>query len=285
MVIDLNKCMHRSKVTLNFTNVPLGTLYFLFQVNDTTPRYRRTTGGYVEDPNGSIVIDYYDVWERAPRVLMYIGESKRIGSRLTEHCDSNKNIKNIKTGLVEHFNYIRILTPFKRFQFDTVRNSEESRLVRIFIPKCNLASRFNDEYKKILLNSGGAVQPRDLIYPNVLHARDIYQAYIAWEKEDPEYLKKYISPPDPNWRKGTMTLKGPVDYYLYGVKRKFGRFFRDVVEKRHIKTESVYQTYQNNLKKWTKQYIPDIFEMRRKRNSDLNKSKYRKRKEQKNVVV
>ena len=277
MVLDLSKLEHISHLTFSLTG-QTETIYFLIYVDEKTPRYKRVGGEYHLHPQGKYVFDFYDVLERKPRVLKYIGESISPAKRISEHylC-SEKDIHG--TGPV--FNYVRRFKFKKRFIYDNVRITEETKLVQKFIPELNLNSQFNDVYKAIMLNSEGRVKPQDLMFPFILHARDVYQAFRAWEKEDQNYIDTALSPADEGWEKSNKKNK-PISYFLNGKKRAFGRFFRDIVMRRHKKQVETFQIYQKNLKIWTEMYAPDVYEERRERAKKYHKEYYEKNKKNNN---
>ena len=279
MVLNLDKFEPISHLTFDLTG-QTETIYFLIYVDENTPRYNLIDGEYYPHPRGKYVFDFYDVLERKPRILKYIGESVAPAKRICEHYFCPK--EDIY-GIGPVFNYVRRFKFKKRFVYDNIRITEETKLVQKFIPELNLNSQFNDTYKAIMLNSEGRIKPQDLMFPFVLHARDVYQAFRAWEKEDQNYIDTVLTPADEGWEKGGRAKNKPISYFLQdGKKRTFGRFFRDTVMRRHKKQEETFQRYRRNLKMWTEMYAPDVHEERREHRKKYLKEYYAKNKKNNN---
>ena len=160
MVVDLHKCQPVSNITINLENDEGGAgIYCLFQVDASTPRYNRAGDRYVFDPKGRYVFDFYDITERKPRVLKYIGESKHVGKRIMDHWYQGDEDKNRARGIGQVFNFVRFFKYKKRFLYDNVRIVEESKLIQKFLPALNTSAKLSDKYKMILLNSKGKLKP------------------------------------------------------------------------------------------------------------------------------
>jgi len=261
MVLDLSKFEPVNNLRFDMT-VDQATIYFLIYVDEKTPRYKRVDGEYHLHPQGKYVFDFYDVLERQPRVLKYVGESSAPQRRIYDHYHTKTRTQS-QVGPV--FNYVRRFKFKKRFSYDNVRVTEESRLVQKFIPELNKNSRFNDKYKAIMLNSEGKIKPQDLIAPFVMHARDVYQAFQAWEKEDQNYIDTVLVPPEEGCEKD-ITKKQPVSYRdPRGKKKTFGRFFGDNVLRRHKKQSEAMTQYAKNMKVWTELYAPEFHEEKRRK--------------------
>ena len=75
IVLNLNRFQKITNLNFDLTD-ERSIIYFLIQVNEDTPRYKRINGQYIEDKNGNFVIDEgYDPFELRKRVLIYIGET------------------------------------------------------------------------------------------------------------------------------------------------------------------------------------------------------------------
>ena len=93
IIINLNKFQKIDNLNFDLTDErPI--IYFLIQVNEDTPRYKRINGQYIEDKNGNFVIDEgYDPFELRKRVLIYIGETINSLARIHEHYYAGKKGK------------------------------------------------------------------------------------------------------------------------------------------------------------------------------------------------
>lgn len=261
MVLNLNKLEPINNLRFDMT-MDQATVYFLFYIDEKTPRYKRMNGEYHLHPQGEYVFDFYDVLERQPRILKYIGESSAPQRRIYDHYHSKRRVHSA-VGPV--FNYIRRFKYKKRFLYDSVRFTEESRLVQKFIPELNKNSRFNDKYKAIMLNSEGKIKAQDLIAPFVMNTKDVYQAFKAWEKEDQNYIDTELVPPDKDWE-NNITKRQPVSYRdPRGEKKTFGRFFGDNVLRRHKKQAEAVKQYLKNIRLWTQLYATEFHEEKRKK--------------------
>jgi len=234
MIINLNKFQSVKNITIDFTKNKPG-IYFLLYVNEKTPRYKKVKNTYIQDLKGNYIIDHsIDILGKVPRVLKYIGESIYPILRLAVHYFSENN--NSSVGPV--FTHLRILRGFKRFEYDSIRLHHERLLVRKYLPDLNLASQLTDSQKLIILNSVGKVTPYDLIKPYLLHARDLYRAFKAWEVEDIEYIKNELIPYKLENKAGLIHPNAK-DPRLYrdkkNIKKKFGRWVDQAIIPFHKK--------------------------------------------------
>lgn len=256
MIIDLNKFHDIKNFNFDLTD-DRPTLYFLIYVDEKTPRYIRKNGQYILSDNGNIIMDHgYDVLGLVPRVLKYIGESIHFLSRINEHYH-----KEYASSVGKTFNYFRCIRGFKRFNYDTIRIHQETLLVKKYLPEINKAAQFTDVQKLILLNSEGKVSPKELSEPYLLHARDIYKALKAWEKEDPVYIEKYLIK---KVNKTGVTKPGKrnsLSYYATsGKKWKFSHFFHSVIRRCHVKQVEAYRAFRRNYHYYIKIYVPEEYE-------------------------
>jgi hypothetical protein len=262
MIINLNKLMDVKKMTVDLTD-GRPFLYFLFQIDETTPRYNRVNGQYVEDKNGSFVMDHGpDFIKQGPRTLVYIGQTKSFIARLFEHYWTGTRGKSkSKTYAVKKFNYIRQSKSFKMFEFDTIRQHYEKILVRKYLPFYNQASRFTKNQIKLILNSNNRIKPQELMKPYVLNSRDIYGAFKAWEIEDAYYLKNDLERPTSKMfemtklHHPTKNLKQELTYYNNkGEKYKFGRFIEEIILPFHKKQRKAYLEFKRQMKFFIKMF-------------------------------
>lgn len=281
MIINLNKCEHISNIKMDLTNLSPG-LYFLFNIDENTPRYSRSRNTYFQDPKGNYVIDHgIDILNRVPRVLKYIGEGNTVHRRLIEHYKfDNNSIDKKKRGMDKKgigpvFNYVRIIKNFIRLKYDTVRIHHETLFVRKFLPEINKASRLNDNQKIIILNSQGAVSPYDLMVPYNIHARDIFRAYQAWLTEDMDYIKKEFVPYKMENSAGLIrpNKNNPQLYRKKGVKLKFSAWFSTAVLRYHKKQREAFRSYCSRQYELLKLYDP--FRFNKKRQRDISNMKSR----------
>jgi hypothetical protein len=290
MIINLNRCEDIRNIKMDLTNL-VPCLYFLFSVDDKTPRYTRSRGVYFPDPKGNYVIDRgIDIMNRVPRILKYIGEGNTVFTRLMDHYRFDKSTIDIKKkgldikGVGPVFNYIRIIKGFIRFNYDTVRIHHETLCVRKYLPEINKSSKLNKNQKLIILNSAGTVSPYDLMIPYNIHARDIFRAYQAWLTEDMEYIKKEFVPYKMENSAGLIRpdKKNPQLYRKKGVKLKFSYWFTTAVLRYHKKQREAYVDFCKRQHKFIKLYDPFRYEekirrdtisstLRRKNNSDEKK--------------
>jgi len=271
MIIDLNKFHDITNFKTDLTDIR-PTLYFFISVNETTPRYIRKNGEYVLSKNGNILIDRgYDIFELVPRVLKYIGETTHFLGRLHDHYN-----REYASEVGKVFTHFRCIRGFKRLSYDSVRIHHETILVRKYLPEINKAAKLSDTQKLIILNSNGKVTPYELFEPYLLHARDIYVAYKAWEKEDMNYIKTFliikvniagIQKPGKRHAASFFDKKGN--------KMRFSSWFQRVVRRLHIKQVEAFKLYRSNYYQCIKIYIPEEYEMIIKRQLNYNK-KYEK---------
>ena len=122
MIININKLMNIRKMKFDLTD-GRPFLYFLFQIDETTPRYSRVNKRFVEDKNGSFVMDTGpNFTEQGSRTLVYIGQTTNLVPRICEHFwTGTKGKSKSKTYAVKKFNYVRQSKSFKMFNFDINR--------------------------------------------------------------------------------------------------------------------------------------------------------------------
>ena len=294
MIINLNRCEDIRNIKMDLTNLVPG-IYFLFSVDNNTPRYTRSRGVYFPDPKGNYVIDRgIDIMNRVPRILKYIGEGNTVFTRLIDHykfdksnIDKKKKGTDIK-GIGPIFNYVRIIKGFIRFNYDTVRIHHESLCVRKYLPEINKASKLNENQKVIILNSVGVVSPYDLMIPYNIHARDIFRAYQAWLIEDMEYIKKEFVPYKMENSAGLIRpdKKNPQLYRRNGIKLKFSAWFTTSVIRYHKKQREAYIDYCKRQHEFIKLYDTFRYQEKIKRdtisstlqrkNNSNEKKQYRK---------
>jgi hypothetical protein len=268
MIVNTSKLVDITKITIDITD-GRPYIYFLFNITDKTPRYRRENDEYVIDSKGKFVIDEgFDFFKKRKRVLKYIGQTmgKSIG-RLIHHyyfdnvktTDSRK-----KNGVGPIFTHYRLMK-IPRFIYDTVRLHHETLLVRKYLPEMNRSSStvFSDVQKMIILNSEGKVKISDIIYPYNLHARDIWLAAEAFKNEDWEWVKqncdvskqyKHLTIDD--LKSGTYSfgenfwmgkVRGKSRGQKKGKKKEFGRWFRSCVLFKHNKQVSATRAFQQKM--------------------------------------
>ena len=281
MIINLNKFQSVKNITMDFTKNKPG-IYFLLDVNEKTPRYKRIKNTYVQDSKGNYVMDHsIDILGKVPRVLKYIGESMYPIRRIAVHYFSNDNDKKYMIGVGAVFTHIRIISGFKRFEYDSIRLHHERLLVRKYLPDLNQASQLSDNQKLIILNSGGKVTPYDLIKPYLLHARDLYRAFKAWEIEDMEYIKKELVPYKLENKIGAID-PSKIDLRLYrdkkNIKKGFGRWVQQAVVSFHKKQVDAITKFYAVQYEIIKLYDPGRHEELSKRKRITAKKHYHKNK-------
>lgn len=264
MIINLNKFQNINDLNFDLTDErPI--IYFLIKVDDNTPRYKRINGQYVEDKQGNFVVDEgYDPFELRKRVLIYIGETINSLARIHEHYYAGKKGKSGSNskGIGKKFNYIRILKGFKRFNYDSVRLHEETKLVRKYLPQENQSSRVTEKSRMIILNSNGKITPQDLFYPYKIHGRDYYKAFKAWEAEDLSIIEGDIISAERKNKVGILTHRTHNNSFYSsknGVKIPFNQWFKGVVICRHKKQLKAMMVWRRNLIIWTKLYAPEFY--------------------------
>lgn len=287
MIINLNKFQSIKNMTVDFSNNKPG-IYFLLNIDENTPRYKRVKNTYVQDSKGNYVIDHgMDITERVTRVLVYIGESIYPIRRLTAHYfEENIDLKKAKEkrGIGPVFTHVRIVDKFKNFQYDSIRLHYERILVRKYLPYLNQASQLTQNQKLIILNSAGKVSPYDLIKPYLLHSRDIYKAFKAWEIEDMNYLEEDFVPFRIRNKTG-LVHPNTRDSRLYrdkrGDKLKFGRWLGDSVLRYHKKQVEAMKVYGINYKLFIKLYDQERYKEILERDKISSARTYIKHKEYK----
>jgi hypothetical protein len=279
MIINLDKCEDIRNIKMDLTNVVPG-VYFLFSVDEKTPRYTKSRGVYFPDPKGNYVIDRgIDIMNRVPRVLKYIGEGNTVFKRLIDHYKFDKNMVDEKKkgtdikGVGPVFNYVRIVKGFVRLNYDTVRTHHETLLVRKYLPELNKASKLNENQTVIILNSVGKVSPYDLMVPYNIHARDIFRAYQAWLTEDMEYIKKEFVPYKMENYAGLIrpNKKNPQLYRSKGIKRKFSSWFTTSVLRYHKKQREEFVAHCKRQHEYLKLYDPIRYQEKVRRDSAAQK--------------
>ena len=281
MIINLNKFQSIKNITIDFTKNKPG-IYFLLDVNEKTTRYKRIKNTYVQDPNGNYVMDHsIDILGKVPRVLKYIGESMYPIRRIAVHYFITASDEKFMIGVGPVFTHIRIVSGFKRFEYDSIRCHHETLLVRKYLPDLNQASQLSDNQKLIILNSGGKVTPYDLIKPYLLHARDLYRAFKAWEIEDMEYIKKELVPYKLENKIGAID---PSKIYLRlyrdkkNIKKRFGRWVQQAVVSFHKKQVDAITKFYAVQYEIIKLYDPGRHEELSKRKKITAKKHYHKNK-------
>jgi len=287
MIINLNKFQSVKNITSDFTKNKPG-IYFLLDVNEKTPRYKRIKNSYIQDPNGNYVIDHgMDITERVTRVLIYVGESiypiRRLASHYFEENVDKKNRKD-KKGIGPVFTHVRIIDKFKGFKYDSIRLHYERILVRKYLPHLNQASQLTENQKLIILNSEGKVSPYDLIKPYLLHSKNIYEAFKAWETEDMNYINEEFVSYDLKNKAG-LIHPNTRDSRLYrdkkGNKLRFGRWLGDAVLRYHKKQVKAIKTYGINYKLFIKIYDQERYKEILRRDKITSAKTYIRNKEYK----
>ncbi len=281
IVLNLNKFQKITNLNFNLTDErPI--IYFLIKVNEDTPRYKRINGQYINDKNGNFVIDEgYDPFELRKRILIYIGETINSLARIHEHYYAGKRGKSKGKGIGKKFNYIRIIKGFKRFNYDSVRMHEETKLVRKYLPEENQSSRITEKSQLIILNSNGKVTPQDLSYPYKIHGRDYYKAFRAWEAEDLSIIEGDIISAERKNKVGILSYRTHNNSFYSsknGVKIPFHQWFKGVVICRHKKQLKAMMAWRRNLITWTRLYAPEYYDKKLTRDRKYNRNKNPERK-------
>jgi hypothetical protein len=287
VIINLNKLTSIKKMTFDLTD-GRPFIYFLFQIDDDTPRYSRVNGRFVEDKNGSFIMDHGpNFFKQGPRTLAYIGQTKNSIARIYEHYwTGTKGKSKAKKNAIKKFNYVRFSKPLKMFEFDTIRQHYERIIVRRYLPFYNQAAQFTGNQIKLIINSGGKITPKELMKPYNLNVRDIFEAFKAWDIEDPEYLKdKFDKPtgkmleltgihyPDKNIKSGLSYIN------RHNKKFKFGRFVEDVMIPYHKKQRQAFREYKNQLRFFIKMFDKTRHKEIKIKAKIVNKNTYNKNKE------
>jgi hypothetical protein len=291
MIINLNKFQSVKNFTVDFTKNKPG-IYFLLNINEKTPRYKRIKNNYIQDPKGSYVIDHgMDITERVTRVLTYVGESiyplRRLASHYFEENTGLRKGKD-KRGIGPVFTHIRIIDKFKSFEYDSIRLHYERILVRKYLPHLNLASQLTENQKLIILNSAGKVSPYDLIKPYLLNSRDIYKAFKAWEIEDMNYIdKEFVTFCARN--KTGLVHPNTRDSRLYkdrrGKKLIFSSWVSDSLLRFHKKQVEAVKIYGMNYKLYIKMYDQERYKEILRRDKISSAETYIKNREYKLKVA
>ena len=283
MIIDLNKCEPINNIQINLCDLS-PALYFLFKVNEKTPRYKRINNTYIQDPKGNYVIDHgMDILNKVPRVIKYIGQGIYGGfRRLIDHYTC-ENEKGTHYGVGPVFNYVRRIKGFKRLGYDSVRIHHETLLVRKYLPELNKASQLTDNQKLIILNSKGVVSPYHLMVPYNIHARDIYRAYQAWLIEDMDYIEKELVPFEIKNKAGIIKKNNPRFYVRKGKKLKFGVWFSNCVLRFHKKQHSAYTEFCKNTYTYIQLYDEERYESTKKRKRENMRNLPEEKREQNRI--
>jgi len=282
MIINLNKLMDVKKMTVDLTD-GRPFLYFLFQIDETTPRYNRVNGQYVEDKNGSFVMDHGpDFIKQGPRTLVYVGQTKNSIARIYEHYwTGTKGKSKSKRNGVKKFNYVRFSKPLKMFEFDTIRQHYERIIVRRYLPFYNQASKFTENQIRLIINSNGRIKPLELMKPYNINVRDMFEAFKAWEIEDPNYLNNQCDTPTSKMLDLTgmkypdKNIKNKLSYFTcHGKKFKFGRFIEDVIIPYHKKHRQAFREFKNKLRFFIKMFDKTRHKEIKIKTKNANKNRY-----------
>ena len=283
MILNLDKFQKITNLNFNLTDErPI--IYFLILVNKDTPKYKRINNQYVEDKNGNFVNDEgLDPYEMRKRILIYIGETINSLARIHEHYYAGKKGKsrNKSKGIGPKFNYIRIIKGFKRFNYDSVRIHEETKLVRKYLPQENQSAKISEKARMIILNSNGKITPQDISYPYNIHGRDYYKAFKAWEAEDLSLIENDLIAAERTNKVGINTYKTHNNSFYRkrnGEKIPFHQWFKSVVICRHKKQLEAMQLWRKNMAEWTKLYAPEYYDQKITRDRNYDRSKNLKRK-------
>ena len=277
MIINLNKFVSINNFKLNFTKIVPG-IYFLIWVDDNTQRWKRINGKYIPHKDGYYVIDHgFDLNNVVPRVLKYIGESTKPVRRLIDHYFCSEDSRS--SGIGPKFTHIRIIKGFKRLSYDTIRLHHETLFVRKYLPDLNQASTFSENYRTLLKNSNGLLTPNDILKPHVLHARDIYRAYVAWEKEDQKYLDTELVKLKMTNKVGLIHPKRR-DTRQYrnqkGEKIRFSRWVNDAVLALHKKQKEAITDWRVRMRKYIKLFNPNRYKLILDRDKIHSKNTYKR---------
>ena len=277
MIINLNKFVSINNFKLDFTKIIPG-IYFLIWVDDNTQRWKRINGKYIPHKDGYYVIDHgFDLNNVVPRVLKYIGESTKPVRRLIDHYFCSEDSRS--SGIGPKFTHIRIIKGFKRLSYDTIRLHHETLFVRKYLPDLNQASTFSENYRTLLKNSNGLLTPNDILKPHVLHARDIYRAYVAWEKEDQKYLDTELVKLKITNKVGLIHPKRR-DTRQYrnqkGEKIRFSRWVNDAVLALHKKQKEAITDWRVRMRKYIKLFNPNRYKLILDRDKIHSKNTYKR---------
>jgi hypothetical protein len=276
VIINLNKFISIKNFKVDFTNITSG-IYFLIWIDKNTQRWKRINGKYIPHEEGNYVIDHgFDLKNTIPRVLKYIGESSKPIKRLVDHYYTPKDST---SGVGPNFTHVRIISGLRRLNYDTIRLHHETLLVRKYLPDLNQASSFSDNYRTLLKNSNGLITPHDLIKPYVLHAREVFKAFKAWEIEDQNYLDNELIKPKIKNKVG-LSHPNKRDTRQYrnkkGEKIRFSRWFYDAVLSLHKKQKEAMTEFRNRIRKYIKLFNPDLYQFILDRDKLAAKKTYKK---------
>jgi hypothetical protein len=282
MIININKLMNIREMKFDLTD-GRPFLYFLFQIDETTLRYSRVDGRFIEDKNGSFIMDHGpNFFKQESRTLVYIGQTKNSIARIYEHYWTGKKGKSkSKKHAFKKFNYVRFSKPLKMFEFDTIRQHYERKIVRRYLPFYNQAAQFTVNQIKLILNSNGRIKPAELMKPYNLNVKDIFEAFKAWDIEDPNYLNNEcigsvskmrsltgIEYPDKN-------IKDGLSYFTcHGKKFKFGRFIEEILIPYHKKQKKAFREFTNKLRFFIKTFDKTRQKERKLKTKKDNKNRY-----------
>jgi hypothetical protein len=287
MIINLNKLMNIKEMKFDLTD-GRPFIYFLFQIDETTPRYSRVNKRFVEDKNGSFIMDHgTNFFNQGPRTLVYIGQTKNSIARIYEHYwTGTKGKSKAKKNAIKKFNYVRFSKPLKMFEFDTIRQHYERIIVRKYLPFYNQSSRFTDNQTKLIINSSGKIKPKELMKPYNLNVKDIFEAFKAWDIEDPNYLSDNFDRPTNKMheltgiRYSNKNTRNGVSYFdCHNKKFKFGRFVEDVMVPYHIKQRQAFLDFKNKLRFFIKMFDKTRYKEAKIKINILNKNRYAKNRE------
>ena len=275
MIINTEKLIDITKVTVDITD-GRPFIYFLFYIDEHTPRYSFRNNHYVPDPTGPIVMDEgMDLFNKNKRVLKYIGQTQgRSIFRILDHYYADEKRLKLKGAVGPVFTHMRIMK-IPRFIYDNVRVHHETVLVRKYLPEINRnsSSVFGDIQKMIILNSKGKITIQDLIYPYALHARDVWKAAEAYKREDWEWVKANCAVPN-KYRHLTIKelksgkysfgenfwmgkVRGKYFGQKPGQKKEFGRWFRAAIVFKHNKQYHAKKEFNNKINRLRKLYGDD----------------------------
>jgi hypothetical protein len=287
VIINLNKLTSIKKMTFDLTD-GRPFLYFLFQIDDDTPRYSRVNGRYIEDKNGSFIMDHGpNFFKQGPRTLVYIGQTKNSIARIYEHYwTGTKGKSKGKKNSTKKFNYVRFSKPLKMFEFDTIRQHYERIIVRKYLPFYNQASQFTVNQIRLILNSNGRIKPGELMKPYNLNVRDIFEAFKAWEIQDPNYLNNQCDKPTSKMRDLTgikypdKNIKNGLSYLnCHSKKFKFGRFVEDVLIPYHKKQRLAFREFKNKSRFFIKMFDKTRHKEQKIKTKVINKNRYARNKD------
>jgi len=165
--------------------------------------------------------------------------------------------------------------------YDSVRLHYERVLVRKYLPKINKNANFTEKQLTILRNSKGKIKPQDITRPYLLHYKDIFEAYLAWDKEDESYLTHVLGI-QPTYNKlGFLVERRYMEgYYRDNKKMPFGRFVTDVVLHLHKKMKEASADFNKNIRAITKIFNIQAYEDKLEKDKMFNKKRYKNNKKE-----